>query len=95
MLGGETVPVSIVLLVAVGGRFCVARRGGFATCKISALALAGRHIRKCCKRDDHKCKRKQQDVVAGFRKAELSGCGFVGAFAVRSVGCIGIFGIGG
>ena len=74
--------------VVVDRRRDVARFGGFATRKISAHAPADRHARK-------RRKREQRDVVAGFRKSEWPGCGFVGAFAVRSAGCIGVFSIGG
>lgn len=66
-----------------------------AALKFSALAPEDCHASKRGKRDGHKRKRKQWSVIAGFRKSEWPGCGFVGAFAVRSVGCIGVFGIGG
>ena len=66
-----------------------------AALKFSVHALADRYASKRCKRDGYKSKRKQWDVVAGFREVEWRGCGFVGAFAVRSVGRIGIFGVGG
>lgn len=79
------------------GKRCLSLYSHFAVAalKFSALAPEDCHASKRGKRDGHKRKRKQWSVIAGFRKSEWPGCGFVGAFAVRSVGCIGVFGIGG